>query len=49
LLTAYPVAGRQAHDANIVTTVLANGITRLRTFNVGDFRRFAALINVETL
>jgi predicted nucleic acid-binding protein len=49
LLTAYPVAGRQVHDANIVATMLANGITRLLTFNVADFRRFAALISVETL
>jgi predicted nucleic acid-binding protein len=43
------VAGRQVHDANIVATMLANGITRLLTFNVADFRRFAALISVETL
>jgi predicted nucleic acid-binding protein len=49
LLTAYPVAGRQVHDANIVATMLANGITRLLTFNVADFRRFAALITVKTL
>lgn len=49
LLTAYPVAGRQVHDANIVATMLANGITRLLTFNVADFRRFAALITVETV
>jgi predicted nucleic acid-binding protein len=49
LLTAYPVAGRQVHDANIVATMLANGITRLLTFNIADFRRFAALITVKTL
>ena len=48
LLTSYPVAGRQVHDANIVATMLANGITHLLTFNVGDFRRFSGLIAIET-
>lgn len=47
LLSAYPVGGKQVHDANIVATMLANGITRLLTFNVADFRRFAGLISVE--
>jgi predicted nucleic acid-binding protein len=47
LLGTYPTAGRQVHDANIVATMLANGITRLLTFNVADFRRFAGLITVE--
>jgi predicted nucleic acid-binding protein len=36
------------HDANIVATMLANGIARLLTFNVTDFRRFADLVAVET-
>ena len=47
LLDTYPTAGRQVHDANIVATMLANGIARLLTFNVADFRRFAGLITVE--
>jgi predicted nucleic acid-binding protein len=47
LLAAHNVAGKQVHDANIVATMLANGITRLLTFNVADFRRFAGLITVE--
>jgi predicted nucleic acid-binding protein len=47
LLTAYPVAGKQVHDANIVATMLANGVTRLLTFNVADFRRFDGLITIE--
>ena len=47
LLSAYPVAGKQVHDANIVATMLANGITRLLTFNSADFRRFAGLITIE--
>jgi predicted nucleic acid-binding protein len=48
LLATYPVAGKQVHDANIVATMLANGITRLLTFNIADFRRFAGLITIES-
>jgi predicted nucleic acid-binding protein len=48
LLATHPVAGRQVHDANIVATMLANGITRLLTFNIADFRRFAGLIAIES-
>lgn len=48
LLSAYPIGGKQVHDANIVATMLANGVTRLLTFNVADFRRFAGLVAVET-
>jgi len=47
LLENYPVAGKQVHDANIVATMLANGITRLLTFNSADFQRFAGLITIE--
>jgi len=47
LLATYRVGGKQVHDANIVATMLANGITRLLTFNVADFRRFAGLITFE--
>lgn len=45
-----PVAGKQVHDANIVATMLAHGERRLLTFNIRDFRRFAAhieLVNPE--
>jgi predicted nucleic acid-binding protein len=48
LLSTYPTAGRQVHDANIVATMLANSIKHLLTFNGSDFRRFASLISVET-
>jgi predicted nucleic acid-binding protein len=49
LLDRIPVAGRQVHDANIVATMLANGIRRLLTFNLADFRRFELLIALEPL
>ncbi len=48
LLATYLVAGKQVHDANIVATMLANGITRLLTFNIADFRRFGGIITIET-
>jgi len=40
--------GRQVHDANIVATMLAHRERRPVTFNDGDFRRFAGLIDVIT-
>ena len=40
-------AGKQVHDANLVATMLAHGVTRLLTFNEGDFRRFGACIALE--
>lgn len=49
LLQHIPTAGKQIHDANIVATMLANGIRRLLTFNLADFRRFEPLIAIESL
>lgn len=40
------VAGRQIHDANIVSTMLTYGETRLLTFDVADFSRFEHLIEI---
>jgi predicted nucleic acid-binding protein len=49
LLTAVAVGGKQVHDANIVATMRAHGVSRLLTHNVVDFNRFAAVITVEPL
>ena len=46
LLASTPVGGKQVHDANIVATMLAYGVTRLLTSNNADFRRFGSLIEV---
>lgn len=46
LLANHVIGGKQVHDANIVATMLAHGITRLLTFNEGDFRRFNSLIEI---
>lgn len=47
LLANHPTAGRQVHDANLVATMLSNGITTLLTFNTRDFRRFEDVIRLE--
>ncbi|HEY1934207.1 MAG TPA: hypothetical protein VGG99_19540 [Acetobacteraceae bacterium] len=39
----------QAHDANIVATMQAHGVSRLLTFNTSDFRRFGALVDLNPL
>jgi predicted nucleic acid-binding protein len=49
LLGTVACAGRQIHDANIVATMLAHGITKLLTHNVADFSRFAPHITVLPL
>jgi predicted nucleic acid-binding protein len=48
LMATCPTAGKQVHDANIVATMLANGVTHLLTNNAADFRRFGTLITTET-
>ena len=42
------MGGKQVHDANIVATMLANGVTPLLTFNAADFRRFGSRIELVT-
>ena len=49
LLAAVPCAGKQVHDANLVATMLAHGISKLLTHNVADFSRFTAHITVVPL
>lgn len=46
LLAQFPSGGRLVHDVNIVSTMLAHGITRLLTFNEADFRRFESVIDI---
>ena len=45
------VAGtdRRVYDTNIVATMLAHGVRRLLTHNVGDFARFGDLVEVVPL
>jgi predicted nucleic acid-binding protein len=41
--------GKQIHDANVVATMLVNGISSLLTHNTSDFARFADVIEVIPL
>ena len=43
LVVAHTVLGKNAHDARLVAAMLAHGLTRLLTFNVADFLRFAGI------
>jgi predicted nucleic acid-binding protein len=49
LLTPFDVKGKQVHDANIVATMQAYGVTHLLTHNASDFQRFADLITIMPL
>ena len=49
LLAAVPCGGKQVHDANIVATMRAYGISNLLTHNIKDFTRFAGYITVLPL
>jgi predicted nucleic acid-binding protein len=49
VLDRVPTGGKQVHDANIMATMLANGIPKLITHNVADFSRFATVIEVVPL
>ncbi len=40
LLRDYSVSGKQIHDANIVASMLVNGIDTLLTLNTVDFKRY---------
>lgn len=46
LVKTYPSGGRQIHDANIVATMVVQGLTHLMTLNVEDFRRFVDEITI---
>ena len=46
LLTRYPTQGKLVHDANIVATMLVNGVYRLVTLNTSDFKRYENIIQL---
>jgi predicted nucleic acid-binding protein len=43
LVTSSRVMGKRTHDARIVATMLANGITHLLTFNPSDFAGISSI------
>lgn len=46
LVRSVSVGGKNIHDANLVATMQAFGISRLLTHNVADFKRYGASITV---
>jgi hypothetical protein len=42
----YDVVGRAVHDAQLVASMLVNGITHILTLNGADFQRYVAEITV---
>jgi predicted nucleic acid-binding protein len=49
LLENIDCRGKQAHDANVVATMLVHGVETLVTANEGDFKRFAEHIRITPL
>ncbi len=49
LIASYRCLGKQIHDANLVATALASGVTRLVTANYGDFSRFSPEMEIIDL
>ncbi len=49
IMENHQVGGKQVHDANIVATMLVNGIDNLLTDNFDDFKRYEDLINIESI
>ena len=43
LVVTHELKGRPIHDAHLLATMQANGVTRLLTFNVSDFPALAGL------
>lgn len=49
LIAPIRIGGKRIHDANIVATMLTNGITHLLTHNTADFSSFSQRITVVPL
>lgn len=49
LCVRYDVKGRTAHDARIVALMSGNGVNRLLTLNVADFRRYQEIECIDPL
>ena len=49
LLQQFPTGGKNVHDANIVATMLVNGVNTLLSQNVDDIKRFVPMIKIVPL
>jgi len=48
LIQRVPVGGKQIHDANLIATMMAHGVSELMTANGPDFQRFSPWVTVLT-
>ncbi len=49
LLTDVECGGKQVHDANVIATMLAHGVSTLVTMNVADFARYERYVSLVEL
>lgn len=49
IMESFAVGGKQIHDANIVAVMQANGVKRLLTHNLDDFKKFDQEIEIQGL
>ena len=49
LVTVHDCKGKVAHDARYVAAMKLLGITRILTFNVGDFARFPGIVVLDPI
>lgn len=47
LVIQYQVQGKNAHDARLVAAMMVHGLSRILTFNLGDFQRYPMLTVLE--
>ncbi|HTU89509.1 MAG TPA: PIN domain-containing protein [Gemmataceae bacterium] len=47
LVMQHQVRGKNAHDARLVAAMMVHGLSRILTFNVGDFQRYQTLTVLE--
>lgn len=47
LVIQYQVQGKNAHDARLVAAMIVHGLSRILTFNVGDFQRYQTITVLE--
>lgn len=47
LVVQHQIQGKSAHDAHLVAAMMVHGLSRILTFNVGDFKRYQTLTVLE--
>ncbi len=47
LVVRHAVSGKNTHDTRIAAAMIVHSVTRLLTYNGGDFKRFAGITAIE--